>query len=78
MPARIELRLARRPALEPFGAHAEKMIAVDHVRLSARAYHRLFWWWFAFGFPAFASVDDLLADDRAAANHVLVRRVGIS
>jgi uncharacterized membrane protein len=21
-----------------------------------RAYHRLFWWWFAFGFPAFAAV----------------------
>jgi uncharacterized membrane protein len=20
------------------------------------AYHRLFWWWFAFGFPAFAAV----------------------
>jgi uncharacterized membrane protein len=19
-------------------------------------YHRLFWWWFAFGFPAFAAV----------------------
>lgn len=21
-----------------------------------RSYHRLFWWWFAFGFPAFAAV----------------------
>jgi uncharacterized membrane protein len=20
------------------------------------AYHKLFWWWFAFGFPAFAGV----------------------
>ena len=20
------------------------------------AYHRLFWWWFAFGFPAFGAV----------------------
>jgi uncharacterized membrane protein len=21
-----------------------------------QSYHRLFWWWFAFGFPAFAAV----------------------
>jgi uncharacterized membrane protein len=29
--------------------------AVTDTPLPA-AYHRLFWWWFAFGFPAFASV----------------------
>ena len=34
-------------------------LAVDAVRRGEplpRAYHRLFWWWFAFGFPAFAAV----------------------
>ena len=29
--------------------------ALENRALPA-AYHRLFWWWFAFGFPAFASV----------------------
>ncbi len=34
-------------------------LAVDAVRRGEalpRAYHRLFWWWFSFGFPAFAAV----------------------
>jgi uncharacterized membrane protein len=34
-------------------------LAVAAVRDDAplpRTYHRLFWWWFAFGFPAFGSV----------------------
>jgi uncharacterized membrane protein len=34
-------------------------LAVRAVRDNApmpRAYHLLFWWWFAFGFPAFAAV----------------------
>ncbi|MGQ7790810.1 DUF2269 family protein [Faunimonas sp. B44] len=30
--------------------------AVHDVRPLPRAYHRLFWTWFAFGFPAFAAV----------------------
>jgi uncharacterized membrane protein len=34
-------------------------LAVEAAALNAMLpplYHRLFWWWFAFGFPAFASV----------------------
>jgi uncharacterized membrane protein len=34
-------------------------LAVAAARAGAElpaAYHRLFWWWFAFGFPAFAAV----------------------
>jgi uncharacterized membrane protein len=34
-------------------------LAVAAVRNGSelpRSYHRLFWWWFAFGFPAFAAV----------------------
>jgi uncharacterized membrane protein len=34
-------------------------LATEAARTGAplpRAYHRLFWWWFAFGFPAFAAV----------------------
>ena len=35
-------------------------------------YHRLFWTWFAFGFPAFGSVlGDNLADDHAARDQAL-------
>jgi uncharacterized membrane protein len=30
--------------------------AVEHGAALPPAYHRLFWWWFAFGFPAFAAV----------------------
>ncbi len=30
--------------------------AVSRDRPLPRTYHRLFWWWFAFGFPAFAAV----------------------
>jgi uncharacterized membrane protein len=34
-------------------------LALDAVRTNSelpRAYHKLFWWWFAFGFPAFGAV----------------------
>jgi len=34
-------------------------LAVDAVRTNSelpRVYHKLFWWWFAFGFPAFGAV----------------------
>ena len=34
-------------------------LAADAAAKSAPlppAYHRLFWWWFAFGFPAFGAV----------------------
>jgi uncharacterized membrane protein len=34
-------------------------LASDAARNKAelpRAYHKLFWWWFAFGFPAFGAV----------------------
>jgi len=34
-------------------------LAQEAVRTNAelpRSYHRLFWWWFAFGFPAFGAV----------------------
>jgi uncharacterized membrane protein len=34
-------------------------LAAEAVRTKAplpRSYHRLFWWWFTFGFPAFAAV----------------------
>jgi uncharacterized membrane protein len=30
--------------------------AVQRGEPLPRAYHRLFWWWFSFGFPAFAAV----------------------
>ncbi len=30
--------------------------AADKGTALPRAYHRLFWWWFAFGFPAFGAV----------------------
>jgi uncharacterized membrane protein len=30
--------------------------AVQNGTPLPQAYHRLFWWWFAFGFPAFAAV----------------------
>jgi uncharacterized membrane protein len=30
--------------------------ALEHDRPLPRTYHRIFWWWFAFGFPAFAAV----------------------
>jgi uncharacterized membrane protein len=30
--------------------------AVRNGQPLPRAYHRLFWWWFAFGFPAFTAV----------------------
>jgi uncharacterized membrane protein len=32
------------------------MISVRHGVPLSSAYHHLFWWWFAFGFPAFAAV----------------------
>ena len=31
-------------------------VSVNEGTALPRAYHRLFWWWFAFGFPAFAAV----------------------
>jgi uncharacterized membrane protein len=34
-------------------------LALDAARTNSelpRAYHQLFWWWFAFGFPAFGAV----------------------